>query len=132
MKKTLDDLSRRERQIMDIIFQRGQATVHDVCAALADPPSYSAVRALIRILEEKGHLKHKKEGTRYIYTPRVTRRTARFSALKHVMETFFDDSVERTVAALMAVSGDKLSDEEFERLERLIEQARNEGAGKLP
>ncbi len=130
MKKPLANLSRRERQIMDIIFQRGQATVHDVRADLTDPPSYSAVRALIRILEEKGHLKHKKEGAKYIYTPRQTQRTARQSALKHVVQTFFDNSVENTVAALMAFSGDKMSDEEYKRLTEVIEQARKGGAEK--
>lgn len=130
MGKSLANLSRRERQIMDIVFRQGKVTVHDVRAALADPPSYSAVRALMRILEEKEYLKHKKEGTRYVFSPRLTRRTARHSALRHVVQTFFENSVEDTVTALMDFSGNTLSDEEFERLANVIERARKEGAGK--
>ena len=115
-------LSRRERQIMDIIYQQGQASVADVLENLLDAPSYSTVRALLRILEEKGHLVHQKDGPRYIYRPTQPRHQAARSALKQVVQTFFDKSIERTVAAL--VSDAEISAEEFDRLSDLIEQAK--------
>ena len=118
------DLSRRERQIMDVIYQRGQATAAEVAEAIPDPPSYSAVRALLRILEEKGFLRHEQQGLRYVFLPTVKRASARRSALKGLVRTFFDGSVEQTVAALL--DQQKLSPEELDRLARLIDQARKE------
>lgn len=119
------DLSRRERQIMDVIYQRGQATAVDVAAAIPDPPSYSAVRALLRILEEKGYLRHEQQGQRYVFLPTVRRANARRAALKGLVQTFFDGSVEDTVAALLGQQ--KLAPEELERLAALIDEARKEG-----
>ena len=115
-------LSRRERQIMDIVYQRGRVSVTDVLEALPDPPSYSTVRALLGILEEKGYLTHKKDGRRYIYHPTQPRHQAGRSALKQIFQTFFDKSIEKTVMAL--VSDADLSDEELDRLSQLIEQAK--------
>ena len=120
-------LSRRERQIMDVIYRLGQATAQDVVDNLSDPPSYSAVRGLLRILEEKGHVKHRQDGPRYVYHPMVSRERARESALKQVVRTFFQDSPEEAVAALLDMSAAKLSDEDLKRLARLIERARKEG-----
>ncbi len=120
-------LSRRERQIMDIIYERGRASAADVLEALPDPPSYSAVRALLRILEEKGHLKHKRDGARYIFSPVKSRRSASQSAVQRVMRTFFDNSIEKTVAALLDVRGEDLSQDELRRLSKMIEEAREEG-----
>ena len=120
-----DQLSRRERQIMDIIYARGQATAADVTAALADPPSYSAVRALLRILEQKGHLRHQQDGPRYVFLPTVPRDRARKSALRNLVRTFFDGSSAQAAAALIDQS--QLSDEDFDRLAALIEKARKEG-----
>lgn len=121
------DLSRRERQIMDVIYARGSATVRDVMQGIPDAPSYSAVRAMLKILEEKGHLKHRQEGPRYLYAPVVPRQAASESALKQMLRTFFDGSTERAMAALLDMSSDRLSAEELDRLARLIEQARKEG-----
>ena len=115
-------LSRRERQIMDIVYQRGQVSVTDVLNDLPDPPSYSTVRALLRILEKKGYLTHKKDGKRYIYSPTQPRHLAGRSALKQIFQTFFDKSIEKTVIAL--VSEVDLSDAELDRLSQLIEQAK--------
>src|SRR6185369_10665131 len=98
MSKT--DLTRRERQIMDILYRRGKATAHEVLEELADPPSYSAVRALLRLLEERGHVKHTQEGQRYVYAPAVARGDARRSALAHLVRTFFAGSIEQAVASL--------------------------------
>jgi BlaI family transcriptional regulator, penicillinase repressor len=119
-----DTLSRRERQLMDILFARGSASVADVCAALPDPPSYSAVRALLRILEEKGHLGHREEGKQYIYFPTQERPVAAQSALKRVVQTFFGGSVERAVTALLTEEETDLSDEELARLSELIARAK--------
>ena len=118
-------LSRRERQIMNIIYQRGNASVADVLAELPDAPSYSTVRALLRILEEKGHLTHEKDGPRYIYRSTQPRHEAGRSALKQIVQTFFDKSVEKTVAAL--VSDAEISDGDLDRLSQLIEQAKKRG-----
>jgi predicted transcriptional regulator len=125
MTSTTDPLSRRERQIMDVIYARGQATAADVVTDLPDAPSYSAVRALLRILEEKGHLRHQQEGTRYIYLPMVPRDRARRSAMRNLVRTFFDGSAAQAAAALLDQA--KLSDEEFDRLAALIAKARKEG-----
>jgi predicted transcriptional regulator len=120
-------LSRRERQIMDILYQHGSATAAEVLERLPDPPSYSAVRAMLRVLEEKGHVRHEQDGPRYLYKPTVTRDRARRSALRHLVKTFFDGSAEETVAALLDMSDRKLSTTELDRLSKLIEQAREEG-----
>jgi predicted transcriptional regulator len=126
-KKELSPLSRRERQIMDIIYSRGTASATEVMESLPDAPSYSAVRALLRVLEEKGHLRHKLDGQRYVYSPTVERERAKRSALQRVLRTFFDDSAEDAVAALLDISQESLSDDELKRMENLIKQARREG-----
>jgi predicted transcriptional regulator len=120
-------LSRRERQIMDVLHTRGQATAIEVLVALPDPPSYSAVRALLRILENKGHARHRREGLRYVYVPTQARATASRSALRRVLNTFFAGSTTQAVAALLENSDTKLSQEEFDQLQNLINQARKEG-----
>jgi predicted transcriptional regulator len=117
-------LSRRERQIMDVVFRKGSATVKEALEGLPDPPSYSAVRALLNILETKGHLRHEKAGTRYLYRPVQQRASAAQSALTHVVRTFFDGSIEKAVETLVSKSDLDLSDEELDRLAALIEQAR--------
>ena len=121
------DLSRRERQIMDVIYRRGRASAADVVAELADPPSYSAVRALLRILEDKGHLRHESEGGKYVYAPTRPREHAGRSALRRVLQTFFDNSAEKAVAALLDLHDAELSRADLDRLAHLIEQARKEG-----
>ena len=121
------DLSRRERQILDILYQQGQATAADVQNAQPEPPSYSAVRALLRILEEKGHVQHQQDGPRYIYLPTIARENAKRSALRHMLRTFFDDSAEQAISALLDDSSAKLSPAELDRLARLIEDARKSG-----
>jgi BlaI family penicillinase repressor len=120
-------LSRRERQIMDVIYQRGQATSAEVQESMPDPPSYSAVRAMLRLLEEKGYLKHEQDGPRYVFKPTLAREKARKSALKQMLETFFDGSTEQAVAALLNLSKSKLSQDELDRLSHMIETAKNEG-----
>ena len=120
-------LSRRERQIMDIIYPRGRASVAEVHQAMPDPPSYSAVRALMRILEDKGHLKHTAEGNKYIYLPTRSRRQASRSAARRLLQTFFDGSTEQALAALLEVSPSGPTQEELERLARVIDKARKEG-----
>jgi predicted transcriptional regulator len=122
-----DPLSRRERQIMDVVYRMGRATAAEVQEALADPPSYSAVRALLRVLEEKGHLRHEQDGPRYVFLPTVPRDKARRSALRQLVQTFFEGSTAQAVAALLDAPDAKLSDEDLERLARLIDQARQEG-----
>jgi predicted transcriptional regulator len=120
-------LSRRERQIMDVIYTQGSATVREVMDSMPDPPGYSAVRAMLRILEEKGHLEHRQDGPRYVYQPVVPRAEARDSALKRLLGTFFDGSAERAVAALLDLSSAELGQEELDRLAAMIELARKEG-----
>jgi predicted transcriptional regulator len=120
-------LSRRERQIMDIIHRKGEATALEVNEALPDPPSYSAVRALLRILEDKGRLKHRKDGARYVYLATESRAKASRSALKRIMSTFFGGSVEHAVAALLDASDMQLSDEDLAKLQKIINQAKKEG-----
>lgn len=128
MNKQADrNLSRRERQIMDILFSRGRATAAEIHEELPDRPTYSAVRAKLRVLEEKGHVRHEAEDLRYVYLPTVRRETARRSALKHLVQTFFEGSVEQTVAALIDGASSSLSSEELDRIARLVEQARQEG-----
>jgi BlaI family transcriptional regulator, penicillinase repressor len=121
------DLSRRERQILDILYERGQATAADVQAALPEPPSYSAVRALLRILEDKGHVVHQQDGPRYVYLPTIARDNAKRSALRHVLKTFFDNSAEQAISALLDEGSSKLSPAELDRLARLIDTARKSG-----
>jgi BlaI family penicillinase repressor len=117
-------LSRREREIMDIIYERGQATVSEVLERLDKPPSYSAVRALLRILEEKGTVRHERQGHRYVFLPTVPRETAKRSALKRMLQVFFNDSIEGAVAALLDISSTQLTDEEWERLTELVEEGK--------
>jgi predicted transcriptional regulator len=120
-------LSRRERQIMDALHQRGRATAAEVQAALPEAPGYSAVRALLRILEDKGHIKHRREGARYVYLPRAKQETARRSALKRVVSTFFQGSVTQAMAALLETADTQLPDSELHKLQQIIEEARKEG-----
>jgi predicted transcriptional regulator len=121
------NLSRRERQIMDAIYRLGRATAAEVLENMPEPPGYSAVRAMLRLLEEKGYLRHDQEGTRYVYLPTLSRDKARQSALKQLVQTFFDNSTEQAVSALLDMSKSRMSDEELERLSALIEKAKTEG-----
>lgn len=118
------DFSRRERQIMDIIFTRGEATAAEVNAALPDQPSYSTVRTLLRILEEKGHLKHREDGLRFVYAPTRTRAAESKSALKRVVQTFFEGSLADAVAALVDTADGKLPAEDLKRIEAIIKKAK--------
>src|ERR1700730_9018897 len=120
-------LSRRERQIMDILYQRGKSSASEVREAMPNAPSYSAVRAMLRVLEEKGHVKHQAEGLKYVYVPTVTRDKAKRSAVKHLLDTFFNDSPEQIVAALLDVSSTRLTREELDRMSEMIEKAKREG-----
>ena len=120
-------LTRRERQIMDILFRRGRATAAEVMEELPGEPSYSTVRTQLRVLEEKGHARHEEDGVRFIYMPAVARHAARKSALRHLVETFYDGSSEKAVAALLGGEGSKLSDEQLDRIADLIAKARKEG-----
>jgi|SRR5687768_2046389 len=120
-------LSRRERQIMDILYRLGSGTAADVQENLPEAPSYSAVRALLRILEEKGHLKHSYDGPRYVYVPIVSRPVAQKSALRQMVKTFFDGSTSNAVAALLDMGAGDLSEKELERLSMIVEQAKREG-----
>lgn len=120
------DLSRRERQIMDIIYRLEEASAAEVMDNLPDPPSYSAVRAMLRILENRGYLTHRMEGQRYVYRAAIPVEDAQTSALERVMSTFFGNSISETVAALLDLR-EEISDEEIERLSKLIEQAKKEG-----
>lgn len=127
MRKNRDrNLSRRERQIMDILYQRSRATASEIQQALPDPPSYSAVRAKLRVLEVKGHVRHQEESLRYVYLPTMPRETARRSALRHILSTFFEGSVEGAVAALLDLSAANLDREALERIQRMIDQAKKE------
>jgi len=120
-------LSRRERQIMDVLHANGQATAAEVLAALPSPPGYSAVRALLRILEAKGHVRHRRDGVRYVYLPRTSPETARRFALKRVVSTFFQGSTARAMAALLDTADTRISESELTRLQELISKARKEG-----
>ena len=125
--KMQQDLGRRERQIMDVIFQLGEASVSEVLARVPDPPSYSAVRTMIRYLEAKGHLRHRRVGVKYVYRPIKDKETVSRSALVHLIKTFFGGSAPDTVAAILDISSEKLSDGDFDHIEQLIAQARKEG-----
>src|SRR5581483_4449217 len=120
-------LSRRERQIMDILYQRGKASASEVRAAIAAAPSYSAVRTLLRVLEDKGHVKHRADGLKYVYMPVVAHEKAKRSAVKHLLDTFFKGSPEQVVAALLDVSSTALTREELDRMAEMIEAAKKEG-----
>lgn len=124
---SLTSLSRRERQIMEILYQRGKASASGVREAIPDAPSYSTVRALLRVLEEKGQVAHQSEGLKYVYVPVVKHDKAKRSAVKHLVDTFFSDSPEQMVAALLDVSAKKLTNEDLDRMAEMIEQARKEG-----
>lgn len=126
-KQQATQLSRREREMMDIVFRFGKATANEVMEAMADPPSYSAVRATLRILERKGLVRHEVDGSRYVYCPKVSRDRARRSAVHHLVATFFDGSVAGLVATLLDGSSANLSDEELRRIETMIANARKEG-----
>jgi predicted transcriptional regulator len=131
MKPSLNELSRRERQIMDILFREAQATASEVQAAMADAPSYSAVRAMLRILEDKGHVRHEQDGPRYMYKPVVARERAKRSAMRHLLHTFFEGSHEQAVAALLDEASTSLSEQELARLAKVIERHRaREGTGR--
>jgi len=125
-KPRLKALARRERQIMDILYKLERATVGQVLAALPDRPSYSTVRAQLRVLEEKGHIRHEEHGLRYVYFPAVPRDVARRSALRHLVETFFDGSTEKVVTALLGGEVSRISSEELERLAQMISKNRKE------
>jgi len=120
-------LSRRERQIMDIAYEMKEVSALQVLERLPEPPSYSAVRALLRVLEQKGHLVHRQDGPRYVYTPRLPKDKARKNALSHLVRTFFDGSTESVVATLLDISEESLSEDDYRRLTELIEKARTEG-----
>jgi BlaI family penicillinase repressor len=123
-------LSRRERQIMDILYRHGKASAADVQAAMPDAPGYSAVRAMLRVLEEKGVIRHEQEGLKYLYLPAVAAGHARRSAVKHLVDTFFQDAPEQVVAALLDVSSRRLTDEELDRMSRMIEAAKGKREDK--
>jgi len=117
-------LSRRERQIMDVLYRRGRATAAEVMGDLPGDPSYSTVRTQLRVLEQKGHVEHQEEGLRYVYVPAVPRRSARKSALRHLVETFFDGSAEQVVAAVLGGEGARISEDELDRIAELVAKAR--------
>jgi predicted transcriptional regulator len=122
-----NQLSRRERQIMEVIYSRGRATVAEVLERLPDPPSYSAVRAMLRILEDKGHVQHESDGPRYVYLPTVPREQVRDTALRRVVQTFFGGSPESAVAALLDLDDGSLDKDALERIAEMIDDARKEG-----
>ena len=122
-----NQLGRRERQIMDIIFRLGKASVAEVLAELPDPPSYSAVRGMLRLLEDKGYVRHKQDGLRYVYLPTAGQQQAQHSALRHMVRTFFAGSASSAAAALLELPDSKLTAEDIARLQKLIKQAKSEG-----
>ncbi len=124
---SLPGLSRRERQIMDILYRSGKASASEVRDGMPDAPSYSAVRAMLRVLEEKGHIKHQEEGMKYVFAPVVAAGKAKRSAVKHVLDTFFHGSAEQAVAALLDVSSSRLTQEALNRMAEMIEKAKQEG-----
>ncbi|MBA3406379.1 MAG: BlaI/MecI/CopY family transcriptional regulator [Gemmatimonadaceae bacterium] len=127
---SLDKLGTRERQIMDIIYRRGRATAAEVLADLPDPPGNSAVRGMLRLLEDKGHLRHESDGPRYVYLPTADRSRVSRSAMKHLVRTFFDNSASSAVTAMLGIYEGRISDQDLDRMEAAIEQARNRGARK--
>jgi predicted transcriptional regulator len=129
-KSTHSSLTRRERQIMDILYRRGRATAGEVMEDLSGDPNYSTVRTQLRVLEEKGHVRHEEQGLRYVYEPAVPRSSARKSALRHVVDTFFDGSAEGAVAALLGGEGTKLTDDQLDRIADLVKQSKARKAGR--
>jgi predicted transcriptional regulator len=127
MLKEQQKLSRRERQIMDVLYRLGRATAAEILESLPEPPGYSAVRAMLRVLEEKKHIRHEEKELRYVFMPVVPREKARRSAVRHMLDTFFEGSPEQAVATLLDISGRNLSDDDYDRLSALIEKARKEG-----
>lgn len=127
MAETKQTLSRREREVMDVLYRRGEATVAEVMEDLKEPPTYSAVRSILRVLTEKGHITHRADGPRYVYAPALGRERARKAALDHVVNTFFDGSAEQVLAALLDRSDLELNDTQIRRLTREIRQAGEEG-----
>ena len=123
-------LTRRERQIMDILYRLGRTTAGEVMEQLSGNPNYSTVRTQLRVLEEKGHVRHEEHGLRYVYTPAVPRSSARKSALRHLVDTFFEGSTEGAVAALLGGEGSKLSDEQLDRIADLVKQSKAGRAGQ--
>ena len=123
-------LSRRERQIMDILYRRGRATAAEVMEDLSGEPNYSTVRTQLRVLEEKGHVRHEEIGLRYVYSPAVPRTSARKSALRHLVDTFFDGSAEHAIAAMLGGEGTRLSDDELDRIAELVKRSKAGRAGK--
>jgi BlaI family transcriptional regulator, penicillinase repressor len=123
-------LTRRERQIMDILYRRGRATASEVMADLPGDPSYSTVRTQLRVLESKGHVRHEEEGLRYIYAPALPRHAARKSALRHLVDTFFEGSTEKVVGALLGGETARLTDQELDRIAEMVEKARKGGGGR--
>jgi predicted transcriptional regulator len=130
MPPTQNPLTRREREIMDVVHRRGRVSVNDVIADLSGEPAYSTVRAQLRVLEEKGHLRHDEEGLRYVYFAATSRQKVRRSAVRHLIDTFFDGSPEQVVEALVGRDGPGLTDESLERIAQLIEQAKRDGRRK--
>jgi len=127
IRKPPQTLSRRERQMMDILYRRGRATAAEIHRELPDPPSYSAVRAKLRVLEDKGHVRHEEQALRYVYLPMVTRDKAKQSALRHLLETFFDNSAEQAITALLNLKAGGLAPDKLDRLSTLIRKAKKEG-----
>lgn len=127
---TVPALSRRERQVMDILFRREQATAAEVMGDLPDPPTYSSVRSILSILVEKGHVVRREEGLRYVYLPAASPKHAREEALRHVIRTFFNGSTDQTIAAVLRMSDSKLSDEDIERLQERIRKAQKREDGE--
>jgi len=124
---TMSRLSRRERQVMEIIYQRGKVSAAEVMEAMSDRPSYSAVRASLRVLEEKGHIRHEAEDLRYVYVPVITPEKARKSAVKHLLDTLFSESPGELMSALLDVSSTQLTEAELDRMSKMIDKARKEG-----
>lgn len=120
-------LSRRERQVLDLVYRRGRATANEVMGDMSNPPSYSSVRSVLRLLEKKGMLRHEADGPRHVYIPVVRRDRARCSALKHLLETFFDDSPREVVNTLLDVTRSRLTGDDLTELEKLIKKAKEEG-----
>ena len=125
---THHDLSRRERQIIDALYKLGRGSAAEIRTEMPSAPSYSAVRSLLRLLEEKGHIRHEQDGPRYVYVPVVGRDSAKRSAMRHLLQTFFDGSTSQAMSALLDVSSSRLDEAELDRLKRLIDQARKQGA----
>src|ERR1700674_2526943 len=130
MAKPLPALTRRERQIMDILYRQGRATAGDVMEALSGNPNSSTVRTQLRVLEEKGHVRHEEQGLRYVYSPAVPRSSARKSALRHLVDTFFDGSAEQAVTALLGGEGARLSEDELPRIAELVNKSRSAKSSK--